>query len=728
MNTTQAQHKALDDALVVHADHLKFRKYNMRLHTDIKLKEATFQVVLDALALTPFYQAFLITIEICLKIPRQEFEDLPLENEFLSFIKDLGHSGDIIYITDVSVDYLHQPWRAFSTIINKCLSGKEIGMDKIRLSKDQSIFRRNEMFWHTARDDTMFTSIRYISRHEKTQVYYAILPKELRNQEMLKSKAYKTYYAFASGEKTPKPKYVRKKADSDTSPKQKPVQDTKGTRLKTKAKMAKSDKKKQHAKKPKAKGLSVLSEIALTDSNVPNEQHLETIGTDEGTDEDEDDVNDSDDISDEGKDDNDCNNGISDDHDDDSNEERMKSNRDVILGPNLTNVDQTEHEEEDDEVTKELYDDVNVNLGNEDTKMTDADQAENEIASLMDTSTHHTRTIPKITSSFTTPTPPPPKFFNPLSQQATPTPTLMASETIALLPALPDFAFVFKFNERVTNLEEVINKAIQAHNFDCRKEAQVEKREYIELVDSTVRIIIKEEVNAQLPQILPQAILDVATLIIEKNVNKSLEATILTRSKAKNSLGTSKDASQSQHQSFGKSIHVKEPSHTVKDLCMQQDQEFVTGDNDEQPADKEVPKHQSFYGYASNMTSSIDVYSRRRIIAVTKLNIMKKYDYGHLEEIEVRRDDQKLYTFEEGDFKRLRIQDIKDMLILLVQQKLINLTINEGKWSNLDKKKARVMVQDIDKQLYQSRLMWNLKKFIGAREYGNDLRLLERTI
>ncbi|GKD91933.1 hypothetical protein Tco_1371770 [Tanacetum coccineum] len=59
------------------------------------------------------------------------------------------------------------------------------------------------------------------------------------------------------------------------------------------------------------------------------------------------------------------------------------------------------------------------------------------------------------------------------------------------------------------------------------------------------------------------------------------------------------------------------------------------------------------------------------------LKIMKMYDYGHLEEIEVRQDDQKLYTFKEGDFKRLRLQDIKDMLLLLVQQKLTNLTIDE---------------------------------------------------
>ncbi|GKG42849.1 hypothetical protein Tco_0477147, partial [Tanacetum coccineum] len=64
MNTTQAQQKALDDALVTPVDYLEFGKCNMRLKTDIKPKESTFQVVLDALALTPFYRAFLITADV----------------------------------------------------------------------------------------------------------------------------------------------------------------------------------------------------------------------------------------------------------------------------------------------------------------------------------------------------------------------------------------------------------------------------------------------------------------------------------------------------------------------------------------------------------------------------------------------------------------------------------------------------------------------------------------
>ncbi|GKG39466.1 hypothetical protein Tco_0463611, partial [Tanacetum coccineum] len=45
---------------------------------------------------------------------------------------------------------------------------------------------------------------------------------------------------------------------------------------------------------------------------------------------------------------------------------------------------------------------------------------------------------------------------------------------------------------------------------------------------------------------------------------------------------------------------------------------------------------------------------------------MKWYDYGHLEEIEVRREDQKLYKFKEGDFPRLNLRDIEDMLLLLI--------------------------------------------------------------
>nr|GFA22455.1 hypothetical protein [Tanacetum cinerariifolium]GFA23346.1 hypothetical protein [Tanacetum cinerariifolium]GFA23361.1 hypothetical protein [Tanacetum cinerariifolium] len=84
------------------------------------------------------------------------------------------------------------------------------------------------------------------------------------------------------------------------------------------------------------------------------------------------------------------------------------------------------------------------------------------------------------------------------------------------------------------------------------------------------------------------------------------------------------------------------------------------------------------------MTSSIfveesarDVYSKRSYIAVIELKIVEWHNYKHLDWITVRRDDDNLYKFKEGDFKRLLIQDIENMLLLLVQGKMTNLTVEE---------------------------------------------------
>ncbi|GKB20740.1 hypothetical protein Tco_0854663 [Tanacetum coccineum] len=88
-------------------------------------------------------------------------------------------------------------------------------------------------------------------------------------------------------------------------------------------------------------------------------------------------------------------------------------------------------------------------------------------------------------------------------------------------------------------------------------------------------------------------------------------------------------------------------------------------------------KRQQLYGFAVNRESARDVYSKRRIIAVTNLQIVEWHNYKHLDWITIRRDDDKLYKFKEGDFNRLRIQDIEDTLLLLIQGKLINLTVKE---------------------------------------------------
>ncbi|GKG18734.1 hypothetical protein Tco_0373032, partial [Tanacetum coccineum] len=54
---------------------------------------------------------------------------------------------------------------------------------------------------------------------------------------------------------------------------------------------------------------------------------------------------------------------------------------------------------------------------------------------------------------------------------------------------------------------------------------------------------------------------------------------------------------------------------------------------------------------------------------------MEFFGYKHLEEITVQRQDDVLYKFREGDFKRRHREDIEDMLLLLVQERVEDLQL-----------------------------------------------------
>ncbi|GJT52795.1 hypothetical protein Tco_0978952 [Tanacetum coccineum] len=72
---------------------------------------------------------------ICPRVYGREFDPLPSEEDTVSFLRELGHSGEINSLNDVVVDQMHQPWRTFDALINRSLFGKTSGLDKLRLSK-----------------------------------------------------------------------------------------------------------------------------------------------------------------------------------------------------------------------------------------------------------------------------------------------------------------------------------------------------------------------------------------------------------------------------------------------------------------------------------------------------------------------------------------------------------------------------------------------------------------
>ncbi|GJW08216.1 hypothetical protein Tco_1570639 [Tanacetum coccineum] len=85
------------------------------------------------------------------------------------------------------------------------------------------------------------------------------------------------------------------------------------------------------------------------------------------------------------------------------------------------------------------------------------------------------------------------------------------------------------------------------------------------------------------------------------------------------------------------------------------------------------PKHQLFHRSRLNRFLKHDVYSHLKIMSVKSVTVNKMHGYGYLEEIMVRRADRQLYKFKEGDFVNLHLNDIKDMLLLVVQHKLFHL-------------------------------------------------------
>ncbi|GKC69996.1 hypothetical protein Tco_1115879 [Tanacetum coccineum] len=521
-------------------------------------------------------------------------------------MRELGYPGNIKLLSDVKVDILPQPWRTFGTIINKCLSGKVTGIDSLRLSRaqilwglyhqqkvdyayllwedlvfqienkesrknkymfylrftkvvinhfmsqDQSIPRRNKVDWHMANDDPILTTMRFIPQHEVT------------------------YYAFATGNAIPKPKYVRQ------TTKEKTVQAPKassGKRIKSAAKVTKSEKKKQPAQ-----GLKTLSEIALSHASgssadegtgvkpgvpdVPSyDSKDEEISWKSSDDEGDDDASKS-----------------KDDQDDAYNDsERTKSNND---GDKFVHLKFTTHDEEDKEeesfnsrvhtpslyeytddeaydkvaqsgnakeekmdeerTNKEaevdtLYRDMNVNLEGRETKITDAPCTIVQTTQVIeDTHVIITPVNPEgqqqsssVSSSFISNmlNPSPNTGIDSIFNLNTESTSLVDVLVMAIVePPLLSFSIPGIIDAYLANkMHEAVKTAVQLQSERLRDEAQTENADFINKLDDNIKKIIKNQVKEQVKAQTSHAIaanlseLELKKILINKmESNKSI--------------------------------------------------------------------------------------------------------------------------------------------------------------------------------------------------------------
>nr|GEX92785.1 hypothetical protein [Tanacetum cinerariifolium] len=127
--------------------------------------------------------------------------------------------------------------------------------------------------------------------------------------------------------------------------------------------------------------------------------------------------------------------------------------------------------------------------------------------------------------------------------------------------------------------------------------------------------------------------------------------------------------------------------------------------------------------YAVNWESALDVYSKRRIIAVTELKIVEWHDYKHLDWISVRRDDDQIYKFKEGDSKRSiviqrRVEDLQ--LGVESYQKRLNLSKLDTYRPDLKRREAYTAHSNPRGFIYQNKDKKNRLKRIDELHKFSD--------
>ncbi|GKB51410.1 hypothetical protein Tco_0902163 [Tanacetum coccineum] len=277
MNPIAIQQAALDNALVPPEKRLKIERCNARIAFSKPQREETYQVTLEALNLSPCYPAFQITVEVpkiymhqfwttIKKIKNSDAYNFKLENK--KFRVDMEVFHEILQICPkiLNQDFIappseeELPWRTFAAIMNRCISGKTTGLDRLResraqilwvmynkknvdyvallwedfmyqannreissarkehmpyprftkviinhfISKNITIYMRNKINLHTIRDDSLLGTLKFVSKTQDYQQYGALIPDDMINQDIKVSIAYKTYYDFATGKVPPR--------------------------------------------------------------------------------------------------------------------------------------------------------------------------------------------------------------------------------------------------------------------------------------------------------------------------------------------------------------------------------------------------------------------------------------------------------------------------------------------------------------------------------------------
>nr|GEU95521.1 hypothetical protein [Tanacetum cinerariifolium] len=486
-------------------------------------------------------------LHICPRLPGQTFDELPFEEEILAFLRFLGHNREIRKLNDgmyhkKNVDFSYLLWEDF-----------------IYQVEHKGAKKSNEMYY--PRDDQMFTTIKLVSRHHNTQQFDVMLPVKLTNEDIRNSKAYKEYYAIASGSAPPKTKASvrRTKSSSDTTVTP-PTTTDEGTGIIPGVLDVTTDESDE--------------EISWKSSDEDDDDEVDERSDDQEEDDDQDDDDD--------LDDDDQNEGNDDDQDTDN-------DGDDFVHPKLSiHEEEAKYEESFDPIvqTPENSDDegndvasLGLNVGGIDSLFETTPRVDVQAST----------TVAPLT--LTTPTLPPPTIPTISQVPQAPTPSTIAPSTF--LQDLPNFGSLFGFDHRLKTLEANFSKFVQTNQFAGAV--------------SSIPVIVERYMDQRMNEAV-KIILDIygdtvtlkrrhgdADKDEESSAGSDRESKSAPKEKATKTTGKSTQGSKSHHKTASESAPVEELMQTTQDLEEPSHQEeFETGAADGQPI-AEASQHPEWF-------------------------------------------------------------------------------------------------------------------------------------
>nr|GEY31334.1 hypothetical protein [Tanacetum cinerariifolium] len=751
---------------------------------------------------------FIEMLQISPRIPNQQFDELPFEEEISSqrtwsqwrdkddyrcLHQQITLTIEGMYLKK-NVDFAYLLWEDFVYQVEHkdAKKSNEIYYPRFTkvivnffMTKDQSIPRRNKVTWHYERDDHMFTTIKLVSRHQNTQPYGVILPIELTYKAIRNSKSYKEYYAIASGAEPPNTKASVRKKQSTSNTIVPPL--TKGKRIKTSAKVDKPAKEKQPAKSSTAKGLNMLSEVALTEAKQINndEDHEDQDDDDQDDHDDDDDQDEQDDDDDQDKDDDEQTNSNNDGDDFvhpkfSTHDEEVKDEESFdLIVQTPSHDDKTDDEDSDEDSDEmnvegdegvneeddadELYRDMNINLEGRDIQM--ADVQTNQV--IEDTHVTLTPVNPEVDVSVSTTAEPPqlsattlplPTISIILHMQQTPAPSLenLEAEVLTRSSNSSKTSYAVAADLYELELKKILIEKMESNKSIHRSDQQ--KNLYKDLVDAyecdnlildtygdtvTLKRCRDDEDKDEEPSTgsnrgnlvkkadsrtsfnkLMDTPVDFSAFMMNRLKVDTLTPELLAGLTYELLKGSCKilveleffleevhkattdqlDWNNTKRQQYPHDLLKPLPlipnsrgSRVIPfDHFINNDLEYLCGGASSRKYTTSVTKTKAAdYGYIKYIENLVpQTYGVKYRLAMTDIlfrisrigganvnNYMDLRSIGNLLKMPTQNvessDVDKLYKFKEGNFKRLRIQDIEDMLLLLVQGKLTNLTVDE---------------------------------------------------